>query len=100
MTAAIPPTPYNIGALAHNALQATLAGLGEWMRLSDRVAVADAVVAAVEPLIRASERERIRELAEKVRAGYQQFEDWPTSDPGKCTVGSYEPFADLLREEA
>lgn len=61
------PTPYNIRAVAHNAIQATLATLDSWMRLTYRVKVADAVVAAVEPLIRASERERIAELSARFR---------------------------------
>lgn len=43
-----------------------------------------------------AERARIRQLATKHNAGYQQFEDWPLADGSKCVVGSYEPFADLL----
>jgi hypothetical protein len=52
----IPPTGQNIRAVAHRAL---LDALPDSMKLCALVRVADAVVAAVEPLIRASERERV-----------------------------------------
>jgi hypothetical protein len=61
MTEPGPPTAYNISAVAHNALQLAAT---TWMPLSERVRVADAVVAAVEPLLRAGERaEAMRQLA-------------------------------------
>jgi hypothetical protein len=56
MTAPPPPTANNIRAVAHNAL---IWALPEYVKFSDRLRVSDAMVAAVEPLIRASERERL-----------------------------------------
>lgn len=57
---AIPPTAQNIRAVAHMAL---IDALPEYVGFSDRLRVSDAVVAAVDPMVRASERERIRHLA-------------------------------------
>lgn len=79
----IPPTDQNIRAVAHNALAEALT---EWMRLSDRVSVSEAVTGAIEPLIRGAERERIRQLAIEQRATCQAGSEPPYT----------RPFAELL----
>lgn len=43
----------------------------------------------------AAERERLAQLADQKRAGY---EDLGTGEPGLAQYGSYVPFADLIRE--
>lgn len=53
-------TAQNVQGRAHNALAAALT---EFMPLSDRERVSAAVVAAVEPVIRADERRRFLEAA-------------------------------------
>lgn len=94
MSEQIPPTDQNIRAVAHNALTKVLP---EHMRFSDRIRVSEAVAAAVEPLIRASEREACAQMAEQMGAGYYTREAILS---GGIHPSSYEPFADLLREES
>jgi hypothetical protein len=48
-----------IRAVAYAAVAEALRSARGWLRLTSRMAVADAVVAAVEPLIRADERARV-----------------------------------------